>query len=415
MARVLTRPWHEIFAECVSPHTDAPVNFITWGALSLIGAALKNNVYLDIGTYTLFPNMFVVLVSPPGIGKGTVMNIIEDLNNDNKLNKVVNTLSDRITTEKIVEKISEGWQMPPKLKGMQLVIGQTDHSCLIFSTELRTLLGGSNWMLEFLEEAWSKTNFDYQTKNKGSAFMENACCSLLAASVPDVLRNINKETHLVITGGFSSRCLFIYADDTSRDDPFPEHWKKNKKSKALRDALMVDLRQISSLHGEFQIATDARIILGKYLTANKLLTTSADSEPEANFRARVKSHVIKLAIAFSVSKGDSLIIDRFDITNAMTEVDKVIDNVKKLFRGAGDSLDATDIARVQNFIEKKGATSKKEIFANLYRHISEGDLDRVLWVLESIGFCTMRVRNKVNFYEQVAPAAKTAQTGRVGP
>jgi hypothetical protein len=276
-------------------------------------------------------------------------------------------------------------------------------------------------MLEFLEEAWSKTNFDYQTKNKGSAFMEDACCSLLAASVPDVLRNIKRETQIIITGGFASRCLFIYAEDVSKDLPFPEPLKKNKKSKALWDDLIVDLKEISNLKGEFRLATDARIILEHYLTANKLNTANADSESEANFRARVKSHVIKLAIAFSVSKGDTLILDKYDVTNAICEIDKVIGNVKKLFRGVGDSMDTVNVSRVQTFMEKHGSCTKKEIFSSLYRHLSWEDLDRILWILDSLGFCTFQTRNKLQYYTITAAGAASnrAQTvaatnGKVG-
>jgi len=205
VARVLRKAFHEAFFDCVSPHTDTPDNFIVWSALSLIGAALKNNVHFEIGTYTLYPNMFVVLVAPPGVGKGTAMNIIEDMIKDAQPAEVVNTLSDRITAERILERIADGWSAPPTIKNMQLVIGAKDHNCLLFSTELRVLLGASEWMLEFLEEAWSKKTYDYQTKNKGSVFIDNMCCSLLAASVPDFLRNVNREAHMVITGGFSMR------------------------------------------------------------------------------------------------------------------------------------------------------------------------------------------------------------------
>ena len=390
MARILRKPWHEVFNECVEPHTDAPSNFISWSALSFIGAALKNNVYFDIGTYTLYPNMFVVLVAPPGVGKGTAMNIVEDMNKEDKLNKIVNTLSDRVTAEKIIEQIADGWSQAPRLLNGQLVIGAKEHSCLLFSTELRTLLGSSDWMLEFLEEAWSKKTFDYQTKNKGSVFIDNMCCSVLAASVPDFLRNVNRESHMVITGGFSSRCLFIYAEATAKDLPFPEPLRDNKKSKALWDNLILDLRAISKLHGKFSIDADAKIMLLKYLAQNKVALDAADSESETNFRARVKSHAIKLAIAFSVSRGDSLVIDKFDIVNSITEINKVIESIKKLFRGAGDSVDAASTARVQAFIEKRGSVTKKEILCALHRHLTDGDLERILWVLTSIDFCVLR-------------------------
>ena len=211
MPRLLKKAWHEAFFDTMEPHSDAPNNFITWSALSLIGATLKNNVYLKIGTYTLFPNQFIVLVAPPGIGKGTAMNMVKGIIDETKPNPLVNTLSDRITAERIIERIADGWQTAPSIIGTQLAMGKVDHNVMLFSEELRVLLGASEWMLTFLEVAWSQSTFDYQTKNKGSVSITSMCCSLLAASVPDFLRNVNHEASMVITGGFSSRCLFIYA------------------------------------------------------------------------------------------------------------------------------------------------------------------------------------------------------------
>lgn len=386
MTRLLRNSWHEAFAQCVLPHTDAPENFITWAAISLIGAAMKNNVFFEIGTYTLYPNQFIVLVAPPGIGKGTAMNMIEDINKENKP-KLVNTLSDRITAEKIIETISDGWIAPLKMINNQLVVGNKDHSCLLFSTELRTLLGASDWMLEFLEEAWSKTSFDYQTKNKGSAFIDNMCCSLLAASVPDFLRNVNRDAHMVITGGFSSRCLFIYAESPSKDLPFPEPLKKNKNSKALYDNLTHDLVEIGALRGEFKVDPTARIIFERFLIKSRTDGKDDEIEALANFRARIKAHVLKLSMVLSASRGDSMLISQIDMQNAIAEVSKVTASLERLFRGAGDSIDSVLTARVHSFVEKKGTTSRKEIMRALFRHVGTLDnLDRILFVLETIGY-----------------------------
>ena len=406
MARVLKKSWHEAFAECVLPHTDAPDIFVTWGALSLISAALKDHVYFETGIYTLYPNMFVILVAPPGIGKGTVMNMVKDINNENKLNKPVNTISDRATAEKIIETIADGWNAPPKFVNQQIVLGAKDHSCLIFAEEIRTLLGSSDWMLEFLEQAWSQKTFDYQTKNKGSVFIDNMCCSLLAASVPDFLRNVNREAHMVITGGFSSRCLFVYAEGTSKDLPFPEPLKKNLKSKTLYDNLILDLKEIALLKGDFKIDPSARISFEAFLKENRLAAQGDEIEAVANFRARVKAHILKLSMAFSVSRGDSLVINQFDMLNALTECKKVITNLNKLFRGAGDSMDAAAIARVQNFIEKHGAVSRRELFRNLLRHIPDGTIDRIIMVLESIGFLEIYTQSKMTMYRHVGAQPK---------
>lgn len=409
MARVLRKAFHEAFFDCVSPHTDTPDNFIVWSALSLIGAALKNNVHFEIGTYTLYPNMFVVLVAPPGVGKGTAMNIIEDMIKDAQPAEVVNTLSDRITAERILERIADGWSAPPTIKNMQLVIGAKDHNCLLFSTELRVLLGASEWMLEFLEEAWSKKTYDYQTKNKGSVFIDNMCCSLLAASVPDFLRNVNREAHMVITGGFSSRCMFIYAENPSKDLPWPEPLKKNARSKALYDQLITDLKTIASLNGEFKVDTAARLMFESFLKQNRAAASQDDSEAVANFRARMKAHVLKLAMIFSASRGDTLLIEAFDMANAIAEVGKIIASLRKLFRGAGESMDAAATARVQDFIEKYGRASKREMLRALHRHMTSETLDRILFILETMGFITQTTQNKQTYYSPVA------KNGKVGP
>ncbi len=289
MARVLKKAWHESFYDCMEPHTDAPNNFITWSALSLIGATLKNNVYLKIGTYTLFPNQFIVLVAPPGIGKGTAMNMVKGIIDETKPNPLVNTLSDRITAERIIERIADGWQAAPSIIGAQLSMGKIDHNVMLFSEELRVLLGASEWMLTFLEVAWSQSTFDYQTKNKGSVSITSMCCSLLAASVPDFLRNVNHEASMVITGGFSSRCLFIYAEAPSKDLPWPEPLENNKQSKASYDKLVVDLKEIANLRGEYRVDTSARIRLETFLKKNRVDSQRDDSEAVANFQGTNQS------------------------------------------------------------------------------------------------------------------------------
>lgn len=404
MARLLKKPWHEVFWECVSPHTDAPDNFITWSAISLIGATMKNNVFFETGTYTVYPNQFIVLVAPPGVGKGTAMQLVKGLIDEVKPT-LVNTLSDRITAERIIERIADGWIGPLKIVGQQLSIGNNDHNCMLFSEELRILLSASEWMLTFLEVAWSQNTFDYQTKNKGNVSITSMCCSLLAASVPDFLRNVNREAHMVITGGFSSRCLFIYAENPSKDLPWPQPLKKNSRSKALYDSLSADLHEIAMLKGEFQVAPVAKIIFEQFLVENRACAAKDVSEAIINFRARVKAHVLKLAMVFSASRGNDLLISDIDMMNAIAEVKKIILSLEKLFRGAGDAPEAPIAARVQGFIEKTGQTTNREIMRAMHQHIgSFENLDRILTVLQAIGFCNCVSRGGTVTITHLKPA-----------
>jgi energy-coupling factor transporter ATP-binding protein EcfA2 len=410
MPRLLKKPWHEVFFECVSPYTDAPDSFIVWSALSLIGATLKNKTCFEMGTYTVYPNLYVILVAPPGVGKGTALHIIDDLINETKPNKVINTIKYRNTTESILIDIFNGWQTPLSFVNQQIVVGKPDHSCLCLSTEIRTLLGSSDWMLEFLEEAWSETTYESKTKNKGAVDINEMCFSLLAASVPDFLRQVGREysSKMVITGGFSARCLFIYAEkaskDLSLDTPF---LKSNAKSKATYDMLINDLRDMAQVQGKFVADTAAKIMCETFLKKNRLAIEKEDSEVVANARARAKANVVKLAMVFSASRGNSMTINQIDMFNAIAAVEGVIDNLSRLFRGAGENVDGAACARVEDFIERVGKVSRKELLRGLHRHMSAETLDRILTVLETIGFVTISTANHQAYYQSTGKKGRT--------
>ena len=400
MSRVLKKSWHEAFFDCVSPHTDTPDAYIYWSAISLIGAVLKNNTFFKIGTYVLYPNLYVILTGPPGVGKGTAMNIIEQLVEDTGQNKIVNILADRNTAESILIDIADGWGLPLSLANQQIVVGAKEHSCLCFCQEIRVLLGASDWMLEFLEVAWSQTKFTSKTKNKGKVEISDMCFSLLAASVPEFLRNGKQDTRMVITGGFSSRCLFIVADKPSKNLPWPEPLKDNARSKDLWNKLIVDLLEISKLRGSFKVATDARLALETFLTQNLAAMKSENSEAVINARARIKANTLKIAMVLSASRSDSLVIEKLDVTNAISEMTRIIGSLDKLFRGIGDSVDAENIARVQDLIEKYGMLSKSEILRSLRYHLTSEALDRILMVLLYTGLVESYDQSKITYYKQ---------------
>jgi len=265
-------------------------------------------------------------------------------------------------------------------------------------------------MLEFLEEAWSETTYESKTKNKGAVDINEMCFSLLAASVPDFLRQVGREysSKMVITGGFSARCLFIYAEkaskDLSLDTPF---LKSNAKSKATYDMLINDLRDMAQVQGKFVADTAAKIMCETFLKKNRLAIEKEDSEVVANARARAKANVVKLAMVFSASRGNSMTINQIDMFNAIAAVEGVIDNLSRLFRGAGENVDGAACARVEDFIERVGKVSRKELLRGLHRHMSAETLDRILTVLETIGFVTISTANHQAYYQSTGKKGRT--------
>ena len=399
MSRLLKKYFHECMLDAVRPHTESPDNFIAWSCFSVIGAVMKRKFFINDGLYTIYPNQYIILVSPPGIGKGTAINFVWHLIREGPPG-MANYIPDRVTAPKIIERIANGWNGAPRAVGQQLVVGPRDHSATIFSTELSQLLGASEQMLDFLCEAWDRGEYDYDTKNSGSAFIKGMCTSLIGATVPDHLRNIDKNRNMSIKGGFTSRCLFIYEETASRFILHPPPLKSNATSVKILDDIKNDISHIAQLpDGEFRYTALAQIHFDKYISATRAVASAnSDSEVVQHFKARIRVHILKLAMVLSMSRNDSRVIDDCDMLNAIAYVDKSLQTLEKVFRGSGDSDLAVATGHVQNYVDKVGAASRKEMLKTLYRHMSADTLDRVLYTLTEIGYFQTVTSGSVQMY-----------------
>ena len=55
---------------------ESPDEYHTWTALSTIGGAVRRRAYFDMGHFKLYPNLYAVLVGPPGrCKKSTAMRV----------------------------------------------------------------------------------------------------------------------------------------------------------------------------------------------------------------------------------------------------------------------------------------------------------------------------------------------------
>lgn len=392
MARTLKKYWHEAMLDCVKLHTNAPDAFITWAAFSVIGGIMKRKFFIEEGTYTIYPNQYIVLVAPPAIGKGTAINfnwrIVKD-SQSTGTTPLANMIPDRVTGPRILERIAAGWNSAPRIVGGQVAQGSTDRSATIFSTELSILLGASDQMIDYLCEWWDRTDgYEYDTKNAGTSIIKDQCISLIAGTVPDFIRHIDRNRNMTIKGGFTSRCLFVYEEKPARYILHPPPIASNPQSVAMLKALKNDAEHIASLPGgEFKYSPGALILYDRFMTA-AMIDTKEDSEAVAHFKGRMGVHISKLAMVLAISREDTLIINQTDMANAITFVKKALTTLEKVFRGSGDSNLAEATGYVQTYLEKVGGATRRELLRNLYRHIDADTLDRILYVLIEIGFCS---------------------------
>jgi hypothetical protein len=368
--------------------SEAPKEYSYWSGVSIIGSALKKAVCIQYGFYKIFPNQYIILVGPPGIGKGASINPAVLLA---EKADVINFIPDRITAEKIIEKLAAGFQhITTQTTGIGVSqqshkVTTGDSSASIISTELPVFLQASEWMLPLMCEMWDKNEFSYDTKTKNTYIAKDICVSLLGGCVPDYIRKLNRDATAAITGGFTSRCLFIFATAKSQLIPWPQTFIKSK----LEDELIETLQHIGTLNGEFRFEPQAKLLWeNKYDELHKV--DEFASEVVIGYTSRMKSHIFKLCMVMSAAERDDLLITRLHLYNAIAICEKVGKTLDLTFRSVGESPLAAAQDRILAYIELKGITTFTQILRNNYRHVTDEQLRQVLFVLVAAGFVIER-------------------------
>jgi hypothetical protein len=126
-----------------------------------------------------------------------------------------------------------------------------------------------------------------------------------------------------------------------------------------------------------------------------------DSSASSNFKSRLSSHIIKTAIAVSVSESDNLIITGPQLARAIGYVEAIRDKVDIVFRSVGESSLAVSQDKVLSLIEKQGVVSRQEILHTLYKHMTDDELSKILIVLVNGGYIEEVTQGNKTLYQQI--------------
>lgn len=331
---------------------EAPNHVLLWSGVSAIAGALGRKVYVDQLTFRWFPNMYVVVVAPPGvIAKTTTTGLAMDL-----LKRVDDVFfGPNITTWQALVDAFE--------KAVRLVeyrAGETveTHSLTIHSGELGNLVSTDDQeIMNLLITLWDCGAIEKATKQDGTQKLEHPFLNLIACTTPSWISG-NLPMHM-IDGGLVSRIVWVYADEKRREVMYPglqitkEEWDEHQK---MRRYLIDDLGAISRLEGEFSLEPDA-VAWGVdwYSKHCKAHSRGKDDSRLGGFHARKPAHIHKLAMVLSASRGDSLRISREDLEKAEVLVSALEETLLQIFDRIGKSESANVADRLVEFVSRAGA------------------------------------------------------------
>jgi Protein of unknown function (DUF3987) len=389
MPRQLKEPWLDAF-ERYCADMEAPKEYIRWAGISVLSSSLKRRCYLWYRGIKFYPNQYIILVGPPGIGKGESINAATELSNNVKS---VNYIKDWVTPQEIIEELSAGFQHIGLKPGQVITTNVIqDHTCCIMAPELAVFLQQYDNLHSLMCAWWDQNKFDYKTKNKGKHVIEDMSVSMLGGCVPDYVRSLSKDRLAPITGGFTARTIFVYATEkfqlVENNFGIP-----SQQINQLKNDLINDLKHITTLQGELSVSKDAAKLWEEtYKEHNK--RGAIDSDASTNFKSRISSHIIKTAITTCISESDNLIITRDHLRRAIEYIEAIRDKVDVVFRSVGESPLAVSLNKVVTYIDFVGITTYKNLVRFIYRDATIEQLTAIISVLKQADLIVEKINIK---------------------
>ena len=362
-------------------NTEPPTPFHFFTGAVTLGAALGRNVRFVKGSYSVYPNLSVIIVAPSGkCRKTSACNI--GIGFYRKMGGLI--LADKTTPEALVE----------AFKDRAKAVG------LIYAPELAVCLGKQKYnegMIPMLTALFDcPDEWASATIMRGEAKLSEVALSFLGASTIDWIQTaIPKDA---FGGGFMSRLLFVVQESTPRVFPIPPPLDERMK-KDLQSELLI----VSKLRGDYVLTQEGRQWYEEwYRTRN---VGAGASRQYAGYFERKPDHIMRLAMILAAARlEEDLMITKADLVRsnriltwveawlpstfdefATSEQDDQARRLVRLLKNAGGKMQHSDLLR-------KSRLSSWH-FKNATRTLREGN--QLLWngqtrtyVLTPIGWKT---------------------------
>lgn len=364
--------WLKAFVDFAS-YGEAPLSMYFWVGVSAIAGALRRCVWIEQGYFQWVPNFYIILVAPPGIvAKSTTASVGLNL-----LRRVpgISFGPDVVTWQALAQTLGKSTEMIEMPDGLLHPMS----AITIESSEFGTFLNPQDReMVDLLVSLWDgkRGAFKKTTKTQGEDIIENPWINIIACTTPAWIEGNFPE--YMIGGGFTSRCVFVYAEQKRQYVAYPS-LSIPKDFLKQQDELVQDLEKMAMLRGPFNLlpeATDWGAIW--YEQHWKKKPANLDNARFGGYLARKQTHIHKLAMVLSAAQRDTLTITADDLEQSNIIVSSLESDMPKVFERIGTSDSSKGSAELVSIIDTCKVLERGDLYARLFRTMSYKDFEVAL-------------------------------------
>jgi hypothetical protein len=321
----------------------------------------------------MYPNLYVLLVGHPGIGKTRVVR---------EARKYVIDLPDfhlapiSLSFASLVDSLKEAKRMVVRLPDSPLEY----NSMYICADELGTFVHKyDNEMIAGLSAFYDPDSYSQTRRTKDiNIKIKSPQLNMLCGSTPSNLLQFMPDG--AWEQGFTSRLNLIFSDERITVDDFAP------KTSNQNTSLEYDLRTINSLTGEFEVTNNYREAINNWRSLGEI---PVPGHPKLiHYVTRRRAHLYKLSMISAIDKSNSMILTVDDFNRAMGWLLEMETGLPEIFKAGAGGADGQAIDEIVYFVrinDTGSGVSKHKIVNFAKGRIPLHSIGRIVDILEGSG------------------------------
>lgn len=328
-----------------TPRLESPEVFRKWSAISLIAGVAQRRIWCNVGKGALYPNQYIMLVSPPGIGKSVVLNVVEDLW---KQIPGVYLGESKTTIQGLLDNISDA-ASPVTMNGLPV----NTHPLSVAPREYGTFMVAYDLtVLNILNDFWDcPREFSERTRGGGSNTISYPVLNLISGTQPSYLNNVLPEEAWSL--GFCSRLILVYdyraqtmrTRERLQAKPFPVEKYKDF------------LERLSKVQGELVLTPDAIDYFDQWTIDEGMKPVPMHPKLES-YVARRQVHWLKTAMCRSLAEGYTMTIEKRHLEQAKADLLAMEQLLPEIFKDIDKDSDKAILDETKLFLIRLTAGGK---------------------------------------------------------
>jgi len=320
--------WIEGFMQATD-HLPSPPLFRKWAGISTIAGALERKVWVRSLNMDLFPNLYIILVAPPGVGKTVVSRVTEGMW---RSITGLHVAPKSLTKPSLIDSLSEAKRSKTLINGAKSSFLEFN-SLLVHAGELGVLIPQYDPdFMNILTDIYDGNVYEERRRgNNLHIIIKKPQLNILGATTPSYLNQTLPEG--AWDQGFLSRTFLIFSGETELVDLFGDDIAEDEHYSNLRS----DLRAINDMIGVFSFDSVARAAISEWHLSGG--QPRPDHPKLVHYNTRRSAHLLKLCMVASAARSSERLITAEDYLTALgwlLEAESIMPDIFKALTSGGD-------------------------------------------------------------------------------